>query len=249
MKEVKGLRVDKSSALPLYEQLRQGLLSAIMDGTLPSGSKMPTEEELCETYDISRPVVRQAYNALIESGHVERKRGIGTFVRSSNSRGRFIDKQMSFAREMAILGLPHRTEMIRQEWLKGEDVRFGDITPYTGRVWHIVRMRYAADEPFVFVENYIPEETFPGINKYDFEQHSLYAVMEKEYGVHIVRSLRRISAVLSDQVTAEALQIDINKPVILVENLVYDQQDRPIDMSREYLDAATKTFEFEVFNS
>ena len=68
MGAIKGLRLDKGIPMPLYEQLRQGLLTAIMDGSLPAGAKMPTEEELCAAYGISRPVVRQAYNALIESG-------------------------------------------------------------------------------------------------------------------------------------------------------------------------------------
>jgi hypothetical protein len=35
----------------------------------------------------------------------------------------------------------------------------------------------------------------------------------------------------------------------MVENLVYDQYERAVDLSREYLDGATKTFEFQVFNS
>jgi GntR family transcriptional regulator len=168
MSAIKGLRLDKGIPMPLYEQLRQGLLTAIMDGTLPAGSKMPTEEELCAAYGISRPVVRQAYNALIESGHVERKRGVGTFVLASNSRGRFIDKQYSFEKEMSILGLPHETRLVREEWLDGAEVFFKDQTPYAGRVRHIVRMRYAAEKPFVLVENYVPESVFPGIDTYDF---------------------------------------------------------------------------------
>ncbi len=50
--------MDKSSAVPLYEQLRQGLLNAISEGQIPQGSKLPTEEELCVALGISRPVAR-----------------------------------------------------------------------------------------------------------------------------------------------------------------------------------------------
>jgi GntR family transcriptional regulator len=249
MGAIKGLRLDKGIPMPLYEQLRQGLLTAIMDGTLPAGSKMPTEEELCATYGISRPVVRQAYNALIESGHVERKRGVGTFVLASNSRGRFIDKQYSFEKEMSILGLPHKTILLREEWLDGGDVLFKDQAPYTGRVRHIVRMRYAAGKPFVLVENFVPESVFPGIDTYDFAVRSLYNIMETEYGVHIARSHRKIAAILADEGISSALEIARNAPVMFVENLVYDQYDRAVDLSREYLDGSTKTFEFQVFNS
>jgi GntR family transcriptional regulator len=99
------------------------------------------------------------------------------------------------------------------------------------------------------VENYVPESVFPGIDTYDFAVRSLYNVMETEYGVHIARSHRRLAAILADERIAAALGIEQNAPVMMVENLVYDQYERAVDLSREYLDGATKTFEFQVFNS
>ena len=99
------------------------------------------------------------------------------------------------------------------------------------------------------MENYVPESVFPGIDTYDFAVRSLYNVMETEYGVRIARSHRRLAAILADERIAAALGIEQNAPVMMVENLVYDQYERAVDLSREYLDGATKTFEFQVFNS
>ena len=104
MIELNGIQLDKTSAVPLYEQLRKALLEAITSGKLPAGTKLPTEEELCAQFGISRPVARQAYNMLIEEGFVERMRGRGTFVRSPDTRGRFLNKQLSFA---AVPTMPH----------------------------------------------------------------------------------------------------------------------------------------------
>ena len=117
MIELNGIQLDKISAVPLYEQLRKALLEAITSGKLPAGTKLPTEEELCAQFGISRPVARQAYNMLIEEGFVERMRGRGTFVRSPDTRGRFLNKQLSFAAEMGVLNLEHRTEVLRAEWV------------------------------------------------------------------------------------------------------------------------------------
>ena len=86
MIELNGIQLDKTSAVPLYEQLRKALLEAITSGKLSAGTKLPTEEELCAQFGISRPVARQAYNMLIEEGFVERMRGRGTFVRSPDTR-------------------------------------------------------------------------------------------------------------------------------------------------------------------
>lgn len=110
MIELNGIQLDKTSAVPLYEQLRKALLEAITSGKLSAGTKLPTEEELCAQFGISRPVARQAYNMLIEDGFVERMRGRGTFVRSPDTRGRFLNKQLSFAAEMGGFesGAPYR---------------------------------------------------------------------------------------------------------------------------------------------
>ena len=198
----------------------------------------------------SRPVARQAYNALIEAGYVERMRGRGTFVRTADTRGRFIDKQLSFAQEMNILGLPHRTVLLAKEWVSYTPELFSELAlKPADRCCHIVRMRYAAEKPFVLVENYIPEPVFPGIDQYDFEQRSLYDVFEKEYRVHVVRSRRTIAAQLATAEQAALFGTRRGSPVMHVKNVVFDQYDRPIDLSKEYLDGYTKKFEFEVLNT
>src|SRR5262245_51858084 len=72
--------VDKGSPVPFYYQLRQLLESAIAVGALPPGEQIPTEASLCERYDVSRTVVRQALSDLERTGLVTRLKGKGTFV-------------------------------------------------------------------------------------------------------------------------------------------------------------------------
>lgn len=249
MMEWNGLFLDKTSAVPLYEQLRQRLLEAISKGQIPVGGKLPTEEELCAALEISRPVARQAYNALIEAGYVERMRGKGTFVRRPDSRGRFLNQQLSFAREMEILGLPHRTKLLRQEWTAYSPELFGALRlRQEDRCLHLVRMRYASEEPFVLVENYIPEPVFPGIDRCDFERRSLYEVFETEYHLRVSRSRRTICARVASAEQAPLFHIRRGAPMLYIKNVAFDQYDRPVDWSAEYLDGAARSFEFDVIN-
>ena len=91
------------------------------------------------------PVARQAYNMLIEDGFVERMRGRGTFVRSPDTRGRFLNKQLSFAAEMGVLNLEHRTEVLRAEWVSYTPELFSRLKLERGdRCYHLVRMRYVS---------------------------------------------------------------------------------------------------------
>ena len=57
-----------------------GLKSRILDGSLPPGSKVPSEAELIEEYGVSRTVVREAVTRLRAEGLVETFQGRGSFV-------------------------------------------------------------------------------------------------------------------------------------------------------------------------
>lgn len=247
--DLNGLYLDKTSPMPLYEQLRQALLEAITNGKIPEGAKLPTEEELCERLGISRPVARQAYSALITEGYVERMRGRGTFVSHPDTRGRFIDTQLSFAKEMSILGKRHHTEMIHKEWISGDFMLTGLLNlGMSERCYHIKRMRYVNGKPFVLAENYIPESIFPGIEQYDLAKESLYGVFERVYHVKVMRAKRVIRAQTADQELAGFFGVHPGSPVLYITNVVVDQNDRPVDFSKEYLDGLSQKFEFDVIN-
>ena len=224
MIELNGIQLDKTSAVPLYEQLRKALLEAITSGKLSAGTKLPTEEELCAQFGISRPVARQAYNMLIEEGFVERMRGPAT-------RGRCLNKPRRFAAEMGVLNREHRTEARRAEWVSYTPELFARLKLERGdRCYHLVRMRYVSGKPFVLVENYVPESVFPGIDAYNFAQRSLYDVFETVYHERIIKSRRVLMAQTANVEFANLFGVHRGSPVLYVENVVMDQNDRPVGL-------------------
>lgn len=250
MTGLKGLYLDKTSPMPLYGQLRQALLEAITSGRIPEGSKLPTEEELCDQLGISRPVARQAYSTLIAEGYVERMRGKGTFVCRQDTRGRFLNTQISFANEMRILGkLHYHTELLSQEWVAGDPTLADKLNlGPEERCFHMKRMRYVEGKPFVLLENYIPESIFPGIEKFNLAKNSMYDTFEKEYHVKVVRAKRMIGAQTANHEFSQYFGVKCGSPVLYITNVAIDQKDRPVDFSKEYLDGLTQEFEFEVVN-
>ena len=69
------------SPLALYYQLKESFISNILSAVWPPDSKMPSERELCETYNVSRVTVRKALDELVQGGFIYRKQGKGTFVK------------------------------------------------------------------------------------------------------------------------------------------------------------------------
>ena len=64
----------------LSDQIVGQLEQMMLEGSFAPGQKLPTERELAEQFEVSRPSVREALQKLEAKGLVSRKQGGGTFV-------------------------------------------------------------------------------------------------------------------------------------------------------------------------
>ena len=72
--------LSSEAPTPLYFQLFSLLKGMILDGTLPYGERIPTEEQLAKTFNVSRITAKRAMDELAKEGLVERRRGKGSHV-------------------------------------------------------------------------------------------------------------------------------------------------------------------------
>jgi GntR family transcriptional regulator, transcriptional repressor for pyruvate dehydrogenase complex len=71
-------KIEKSTiSNQVYEQLKENMIS----GTLKTGDKIPSENELAESFGVSRVSIRQALSKLMALGLIETRLGEGSFVR------------------------------------------------------------------------------------------------------------------------------------------------------------------------
>jgi DNA-binding GntR family transcriptional regulator len=88
--------------VPLYAQIAQRLMREIAEGVHAMGSRLPTEEALCERFGVSRITVRAALKELQIRGVVSRRAGIGTVVQRSTARERFVQEAGSVDDAIAV---------------------------------------------------------------------------------------------------------------------------------------------------
>ena len=74
------IQLSKSSQLPLYLQLANGLALLIETGKLPPGIKLPSIRSLAKELRINRDTVVSAYKVLEQKGLVYGQTGSGTYV-------------------------------------------------------------------------------------------------------------------------------------------------------------------------
>jgi GntR family transcriptional repressor for pyruvate dehydrogenase complex len=65
----------------LSERVVTALRARVLSGGISPGQKMPTENQLTETFGVSRTVIREAMATLAADGLVEPRQGAGVFVR------------------------------------------------------------------------------------------------------------------------------------------------------------------------
>lgn len=106
--KLKMMELKPKKTLKLAEQLHEQILDWIISGALKEGDKIPSENELCKSFQVSRPVVRKALTKLQSEDLVFTKKGVGTFV----LHGPLSDlKQFASANDMAALLQSHEVRI------------------------------------------------------------------------------------------------------------------------------------------
>jgi GntR family transcriptional regulator len=65
---------------PIYLQLKDQILTMIMDGVLSEGEALPSVRKVAVEYQINPITASKAYAELVDDGLVEKRRGLGMFI-------------------------------------------------------------------------------------------------------------------------------------------------------------------------
>ena len=65
---------------PIYFQIVEYIYESIINGTYPSGAKIPSVREMAGVIEVNHNTVQRAYNYLQERGIVAAERGVGLFI-------------------------------------------------------------------------------------------------------------------------------------------------------------------------
>ncbi|MGH8280991.1 MAG: GntR family transcriptional regulator [Gammaproteobacteria bacterium] len=71
---------------PIYRQLRDRVVAMILEGSLKEGDSLPSVRTIAADYQINPLTVLKGYQALVDEDLVEKRRGLGMFVKTGASR-------------------------------------------------------------------------------------------------------------------------------------------------------------------
>lgn len=161
------------TGVPKHVQVREYVRSLVHDAA--PGTAAPSERELVHQFHVARMTVRQAMDALVSEGLIERVPGRGTFVAQPR---RDVGRLLSFTEEMAARGLlaESQTLLARREQAGPGVARALALTPGDA-VLHWKRLRRADGVPMCLEDAYLNEVLLPGFLQTGMPT-SLYEALE-----------------------------------------------------------------------
>lgn len=226
------IQINHKSKLPLHFQVEELLRKMLVAPEFKSGALFPKEVELANRLGVSRNTIRQATNKLQHEGLIIRKKGVGTKTADKKPLATGLDHWYSFTQEMKEKGIDVINMELKVEWVFAEK----KITDFFGiaknkKVLKLSKLKGTQGHSIVYFESYFHPRV--GVNENDDFDIPLYPMLERKYGIVVVRSAENISAMLAGDI-GKKLKIAASKPVLFRERFVFDVGERPIEYNIGY---------------
>jgi GntR family transcriptional regulator len=189
-------------------------------GVIAPGEALPTEQTLCDQFGVSRITVRRALADLAEQGYIERRQGVGSFVREHNPSdlssvaGSYMDglRQTQFETKTEVVELGvRRPPRAVAEWLGS-----------SGDLLHIVRVRRQrrTGEPLIVTDAWLPEELADTLSGRALVRVPLYELLS-DAGVDMDRVQHEITAEIAGPRNAHLLDTAIGAALLRINRLAF----------------------------
>ena len=219
----------RDRSIPIYYQMENIFRDKINSGEYRPGDLFPTEEQLVQSYKVSRVTVRQALAALEKDGLITRRRGKGSLV----TEGQVHLEPMRLTgtiEDIIAMGVKTKTRIIN----------FGFVNPSKkvienlkldedAEVLRVERTRLIRGSPISHTLSYIPSDLGKKISIKDLAVQPLLNVLENKCKVKIARGSQIIEATVADSRVASFLEVMTGAPLLKIERTVFDIKNRPVE--------------------
>ena len=226
------VELRRRAAPAAYVQIEEELAERIRTGMLRPSDRIPPERELAEQMQVSRMTVRQALGRLADRGLLVRERGRGTFV-SEPKLIQSLSHLNGFYDQMVSQGILPSSRLLSGEQVLASAAVAQVLDLHIAEpLYKVVRLRLGAGVPLALETSFFPARLLPGLLDYDLERHSIYRLMER-YDARPVRATQSLEPVPARDLEAEALEVSPGSPLMLVERVAWDAQDRPVEYAKD----------------
>lgn len=240
---MRSFALDRSSPVPLYFQVSQGLEQAIASGALPPGTLLLNEVDLAEALNLSRPTMRRAMQTLVTKGLVVRRRGVGTRVTQAKMRRPL--ELTSLYDDLASSGQTPTTSVLSFTALEATPELAVKLGISEGdEASELVRLRSARGEPIAKMTNYLPA-TVVRFDEQDLIARGLYDLIRAQ-GITLHSATQTIGARTATAAEARLLNEPRGAALLTMERLTYDDHGAVVELGTHVYAASRYSFEISL---
>lgn len=196
-----------------YIIVAEFLRELIQKEEIKVGEYLPSENELCSRFSVTRTTVRRAMDQLMKEGFIEKLQGRGSRVRERRkSLGLLTVKGFSEA-----VGSNVQTEMLQKPvliksnppltWMNGDSKDYDECI-------YFERLRKVNDIPVMIEKNWLPGSTLAELLDTDFVDGSFFRTLSRNFKIEITGSDHILKAESASSKIAALLQMPVGSPVL-----------------------------------
>src|SRR4030067_1156577 len=221
----------------VVEKILDILSERIKDRTYPPNSKLPSENSLCEEFNVSRITIRRAMDILVSRGNIYRMQGVGSFVSSISQIANPIVNPILFQ------------DLIRnQGYEPGIQFIYAQIVPLTSQLAEKLKINpdeeivelqkvFTADgEPVIFCSNIIPKWVLKGtlfqqVLRQPSITEPIFDFLANECGEPLSFYISTLRLDEMSNCSIKLKDFSHNIPALVIDEVGYNNQEKPIMLS------------------
>ncbi|MGF1637830.1 MAG: GntR family transcriptional regulator [Cyclobacteriaceae bacterium] len=199
----------------LYQQIYNTLKLRIQQGVYAVGTYLPSENELCKTYKITRTTARRALDDLLREGFIEKEHGKGSRVKERRQ-------------TLGLLKVKGFSEAVQDNvytvFLQKPTVTsWPDQLPFPANkkelnssCIYFERLRGVNEYPVMLERNWFSASALSGFLNEPFVEGSFFKTLSQKYLIEITGSEQELRALYADEKTADLLKIGQRSPILQI---------------------------------
>jgi len=215
--------------IPLYHQLYLLVKRRILNGSIPHGTKLPTEQHLADAFGVSRITAKRVMDLLAGDELIERKRGRGSHVLFQASESEVDAPLVGMLERLAGMSRSTQIKVLRVERRVPPARIVEELKcPADEEIHYIERVRSDKRSPFAYYESWT-RGVVKGFTAREIGRRQRFAIME-ESGLKISRIEQHLSAAAVAVDVAEQLELAPGDPVLTMVRHSFDENGDIVDL-------------------
>lgn len=199
---------------PRFVQIKSAILDKIESGEMKPGDRVLSENQLAESYKVSRMTARRAVTELVEEGVLARSQGLGTFVSDHRPMSSVLEIR-SINDEITHRGHRYSNQVIQQNMITANAQQAAWLGVSTGsELFHTLVVHCENDMPVQLEDRLVNPKWAPDYLDQDFS--SITANQYLSEVAPLTQADHSIEAILPSEDIATKLNIEISQPCLQI---------------------------------